>query len=287
MPRFDVEAIKRYYEHNTSLFLRLGQGVDGTIRRAVWGPGVRSRAEAMAYVDELILEQLSAVAERSERRPRVLDLGCGVGASLCRIARRQPLDGTGVTISPTQVRLAEASVKKLGLSDSVRVLEADFSKLPNELHDFDLAFAIESFVHAPEAQTFFRAAFAALAPGGTLIVCDDFLATEPENLDASAAWWLRRYREGWRANLLLGPRELGEVSARVGFLALGEEDLSGFVELGRPRDRAIALLTRGFGWLPFRSNYGSMLKGGDALQWCLKKGWIHYRICKWQKPEST
>jgi SAM-dependent methyltransferase len=284
---YDAEDVKRYYEDNTSRFLRFGQGVDGTIRRAVWGPGVATRRDAMAYVDHLVLEHVQSLAERLGRPPRILDLGCGVGASLFRIAQRCDVVATGVTISPTQVALAQRQIERLHLRESVSIVEADFCRLPAGLDDFDLAFAIESFVHAPEASLFFQGAFDALEPGGTLIVCDDFAVVDPDHLGARERRLLKRYREGWKAHSLPGPSELGRVVGNVGFVGQASRDLTPFVELGRPRDYAIALLTRGLGWLPVRGSYWSMLKGGDALQRCLKRGMVRYRFCVWRKTGAT
>lgn len=286
MQRYDAEEVKRYYENNTSLLLRLGQGVDGTIRRAVWGPGVARRRDAMVYVDDLIVEHLKVLAARLDRTLRILDLGCGAAASLCRIATQCDIVGTGVTISPAQVELAKRHVLRHGLGDRVRILEADYCRLPQDVRNFDLAFAIESFVHAPEATQFFSAAFSVLNPGGILIVCDDFASREPEATTARERRWLRRYAEGWRVSSLLAPAELQKVSTEAGFVGETSRDLTPFVELGRPRDYAIALFARGLSWLPLRGSYWSMLKGGDALQRCLKRGWISYRFCTWQRPES-
>jgi len=286
MSGYDAERIKQYYENNTSRFLRFGQGVDGTIRRAVWGPGVRQRADAMAYVDDLILERVESLAESLDRPPRVLDLGCGVGASLIRIARRCEIQGTGITISPLQVELARQRIERLGVAHSITVLEGDYSHLPSDLKDFDLCFAIEAFVHAPDAAQFFRSAFGALDEGGLLMVCDDFPTVDSDCFGVRERRWLERYRRGWHANSLLGPSELAHAVEKAGFVAEATRDLTPFVELGRPRDYAIALLTRGFGWLPFEGTYWSMLKGGDALQRCLRRGWLRYLLCSFRKVES-
>jgi SAM-dependent methyltransferase len=286
MSGYDAEQIKRYYENNTSRFLRFGQGGDGTIRRAVWGPGVSRRADAMAYVDDLILERVESLAVNLGRPPRVLDLGCGVGASLIRIGRRCEILGTGITISPLQVELARQRIERFGVAGSVTVFEGDYSHLPPDLKDFDLCFAIESFVHAPDAAQFFRSAFGALNDGGVLIVCDDFPSVDSDRVGESERRWLERYKNGWRANSLLGPSELTNTVEKAGFVPEASRDLTGFVELGRPRDYAIALLTRGLGWLPLEGTYWSMLKGGDALQRCLRRGWLRYLFCSFLRAES-
>src|SRR5688572_20929691 len=171
-----AEEVRRYYDENTRLFLSLGQGSEGTIRRAVWGPGVRNRQQAMRYVDGLIVERLRGLDTGNGLPLRVADLGCGVCASLCYIAQQLPVAGTGVTISPAQVELARQRISAQGLASQVRCVQGDFCNLPAGLGPIDLAFGIESFIHAPDGAAFFQQAARLIRPGGLLMVCDDLLA---------------------------------------------------------------------------------------------------------------
>ena len=95
-----AQRVRRYYDNNATTFERLGQG--GTsIHRAVWGPGVSSRADAMHYVDELLLDIVSRLPPDEldgvpdGPRPTVVDLGCGLGASLLYLADRVDMLGEG------------------------------------------------------------------------------------------------------------------------------------------------------------------------------------------------
>src|SRR6187455_2345438 len=85
-------GVSRFYDDNTQLFLALGQGTEGTIHRAVWGPGVGTRVQAMAYVDSLILERVRELGIAGGTA-RLADLGCGVCSSLCRMAKLMPIRG--------------------------------------------------------------------------------------------------------------------------------------------------------------------------------------------------
>src|SRR5262249_43191254 len=119
-PPRESRAVGRFYDDNTSWFLRFGQATDGAIHRAVWMPGVADRRAAMAAVDVLVLDRATGAAAAGGRRPRGADLGCGVGTSLCRMAAQVPLEGVGVTISPAQVDLARQRIEAAGLGSSVR-----------------------------------------------------------------------------------------------------------------------------------------------------------------------
>ena len=98
--RFDADDIKRYYDRHTASFVRYGQG-RASIHRAVWGPATQTQDQAFHYVDD----QIAAMVRRIEplSSAHVVDLGCGVGASLCYLAERLPVRGTGITLSRDQL----------------------------------------------------------------------------------------------------------------------------------------------------------------------------------------
>lgn len=159
-------GVRHYYDSNTWKFLVTGS--QRALHRELWGPGVTSRGEAVHHTHALVLDELGP----DDRR--VLDLGCGVGTAALYLAERRPLDVVGVSISPEQIRLAERFAGRAGRpGESVRFATADFTALPADLGHFDLAFAIESFVHADPAAAFFREAARVLRPGGSLVVVDD------------------------------------------------------------------------------------------------------------------
>src|SRR5207244_1771625 len=122
-------------------------GATGAIHRAVWGPGVRDRRQAFHYVDDQIAELIRSLP-RTGDPPHVVDLGCGVGASLCYLAERLSVRGTGITLSPIQAELAARRVREAGLSNRIACIQGDYGDLP-AIGPADLAMAIESFVHAP------------------------------------------------------------------------------------------------------------------------------------------
>lgn len=278
-----AEQVRRYYDENTRLFLSLGQGSEGTIRRAVWGPGVTSRQAAMRYVDSLIVERLRGL-DRGDGLPlRVADLGCGVCASLCFIAQQLPIAGTGVTISPAQVELARRRIAAHGLASQVRCVQGDFCNLPAGLGPIDLAFGIESFIHAPEGAAFFREAARLIRPGGLLLVCDDLLAPAAARQHPAAERWVQRFRDGWKGFNVIAEEDAHQLARAAGFEPVESLDLTPYLEIRRPRDYAMGALMRCFGWLPFSGSYWSMLYGGHALQLALKKGWMEHRVVIWRR----
>ena len=275
MARFDAAQVRRYYDRHTPAFVAFGGGKRvGAIHRAVWGPGVGDRRGAFHYVEDQIAELIRRLPATSET-PRVVDLGCGVGASLRYLAERLPIRGTGITVSPVQAQLAVRLIRDAGLSDRVVCLEGDYCDLPAGIGPADKAYAIESFVHAPVAPVFFQQCRRLVRPGGALAICDDFIGTAN---GPAAARSIDAFREGWHINTLLEPGELVALAAAAGFEHTSTLDLSPYLEIYRTRDRVISVLLSLVGGFPMvRQPLGHLL-GGRALQTCLASGWIRYQL---------
>ena len=283
-----IDDVRAYYEINSHRFERFGQG-GGAIHRAVWGEGVRTREAAFRYVDELIARELASITSRGGS-VHVLDLGCGVGASLLFLASRANIRGTGATLSRAQATRARERARSGGLDPRVTFLEANFLELPSDVPKAELAFSIEAFIHGPDPRAYFEAASRYLVPGGALVVCDDFLTSAGR---AASSERERRLlddvRRGWLANTLVTTAEAGALATSAGLTLRENLDLTPFLELDRPRDRLIAALValgrrlpvepRGFGW---RS-----LVGGRALQAALGAGLVEYRFLVWQRRGSS
>jgi len=192
----------------------------------------------------------------------------------------------GVSISPAQVRHAQRYAEAGGpRPGTVAFRVADFTDLPDDLAEFDLAFAIESFVHADPAAAFFREAARVLRPGGALIVIDDVRVGDPGDPR------LEDFRAGWHAPSVLSVEVATALAADAGLDLAGSRDLSSLQRLRRPRDRAIRaaqpLFRRGRG----RSMWADSMVGGDALQRCHLDGVLEYRLLRFvrsaDRPPAT
>lgn len=271
-PRFDPAQVRDYYDRHSAAFVSRGQG-GGAIHRAVWGPGVSHRAQAFHYVEDRIAEIAQSMAAPAGDPLHIVDLGCGVAGSACYLAARLPVRVTGVTLSPVQARLAHSRIRAAGVSDRVTCLVGDYNDLPREVGTADLAYAIESFVHGPTPDRFFAECRRMLKPGGVLVICDDFRRS---GTDLRAARAIERFCRGWHVNALLDSGELPALAGNHGLIHDSTVDLSSYLELGRPRDRALKAILPILNLLPFAAGRFDYLSGGSALQDCLANGWVGY-----------
>jgi SAM-dependent methyltransferase len=279
-PAFTANDVREYYDRNTRAFVRHGQGGDlGAIHRAVWGPGVRNRPSAFHYVEDQIAYLLRSLPDSGEPR-HLVDLGCGVGASLCYLAEHLPIRGTGVTLSPVQARQGAARIAAAGLADRVRCIEGDYTALPADIGEADLAYAIESFVHGPSPERFLAEAARIVRPGGFLVVCDDVRRPTAE---PGAPVRLEEFARGWHVNTLVTADALRGMAEAAGFAHVSTTDLTPYLELRRPRDRALAVVTSLAGLLGLRSRRLDPLLGGHALQTCLSRGWLAYDLAVFRR----
>ena len=76
-------------------------------------------------------------------------------------------------------------------------------------------------------------------------------------------------------------------SLAAGFARISSVDLSPYLELRRPRDRAVRVLLGLASMLPARWARLEQLQGGDALQECLERGWIGYDFVVFERSGSA
>ena len=270
MPEFDAADVRGYYDRNTGNFVAHGEGgAAGALHRAVWAPGVDDAHAAFHYVEDRLIARLGDLPS-AERPAHVVDLGCGVGGSLCYLAARVPIRGTGLTLSPVQVRHAERRIRNAGLSDRVRCRGGRLLRAADR--------------HAPRRPRVRDRVAGPRTRSGPLP-----RRVRPDGPAGRAAGDLRRFsaagrRPGGAADGRTIPARVASQHPapslkscapspeRAGFAHLSTDDLTPHLRLGRPRDRAAALFIALCGWLPLdRTRFGHLV-GGTALQTCLAKG---------------
>ncbi|APB33731.1 delta(24)-sterol C-methyltransferase [Gloeomargarita lithophora Alchichica-D10] len=100
---------------------------------------------------------------------QVLDVGCGIGGSSRILAQDYGFDVTGITISPQQVKRAQA-LTPAGLPVRFQVDDALALSFPEA--SFAVVWSVEAGPHMPDKAQFARELLRVLKPGGILVVAD-------------------------------------------------------------------------------------------------------------------
>jgi cyclopropane fatty-acyl-phospholipid synthase-like methyltransferase len=129
-------------------------------------------------LNEMNRQALDRLALPADRDDLIVDLGCGVGATVRYAALRFPAKRLlGVTIVPWQATTGNAWNQRLGLGSRARLQLADYTNTGLPSRSADGVIAIESACHALGArkETFVREAARILKPGARVVVADGFL----------------------------------------------------------------------------------------------------------------
>jgi cyclopropane fatty-acyl-phospholipid synthase-like methyltransferase len=113
--------------------------------------------------------------------PKLLDLGCGLGATMRSIARRMPFARLlGITRVPWQVERAGVLNDAAGCAERVRVMEGDYEGTSLPSGSYDGLYALESscYAHGADKGALLEEAHRLLRPGRRLVVVDGFLKSD-------------------------------------------------------------------------------------------------------------
>ncbi|MEG5057292.1 class I SAM-dependent methyltransferase [Microcoleus sp. A2-C5] len=270
--------VEKYYDRNTSRFLKYDHYETYGIHREVWGNGVATAEDAFNFVNSLILDIIQKHQPES-----IIDLGCGVGGSLFYLAQSySKACYYGITISSAQVEISKKINKRLNLKSDCLISKGDFQNLDRDIPLMDLAYSVEAFVHATDSHAFFREISNKMNKNGFLIICDDFL-TDNLPADSSEKKLIEFFRKGWVLGSLMSTKSAEDIASKYGYKLIENIDLTPNLKLRRSRDILISLYV--IFLKPFMefSLYIKALVGGDALQKCLMKELVQYRFLVFQK----
>jgi SAM-dependent methyltransferase len=208
--------------------------------------------------------------------PRVLDVGCGFGATLIKRARRARGGRfVGVCTSPFQVRMATREAQRLGLGERCSFAAQSYDDPITG--PFDLVLSVEALFHAPDLHATLRRLAGLLVEGGSLALVED-MAME-EKLDETADG--RELLARWATQRLHAVGEYRRALEEAGLRLRSDVDFTDRVER-RPAaeiDASASRLAsvRRFLPLPAGRRVVDAFLGGFALERLYAAGHMSYR----------
>jgi tocopherol O-methyltransferase len=148
--------------------------------RALWGEhlhhGYWIRGDESKETAQLQLVELLAQAANIQPNSKILDIGCGFGASSIYLACKYRAQAIGITISPPQVEVANKSAERAGVSASFLCMDAEALNIQTRPFGgpFDVLWSVESISHYQDVPRFFANSTKLLKPGGTFALTDWF-----------------------------------------------------------------------------------------------------------------
>src|SRR5262245_37050385 len=136
----------------------------------------------------------------------IVDVGCGAGKLLHHFGERGYWNVRGVDVSPEQVQISRQVVPDVAEENAL-----DFLERNKEAFDLITGLDIIEHLHKPEVLRFLDAAFAALKPGGRLIL---------QTPNAESPWGtLHRYND-FTHELSFNPNALSRLMTLTGFTGI-------------------------------------------------------------------
>ncbi|MFI7011998.1 methyltransferase domain-containing protein [Streptomyces sp. NPDC050145] len=278
-------AIKDHYDGLIELYEDLwGEH----IHHGYWADGEPDRGRHAAQVR--LVEELIAFGPVPPMA-KVLDAGCGIGASAVHLASRLGCTVDGITISAEQIGRAEAKAAEAGVTDQTtfRLLDAMHTDYPDDT--FDVVWALESCELMPDKKAFLAECTRVLKPGGTLLVAT--WCARDESLDADETRLLHRIYRDFVVSHVLPLERYAELAGELGLADVRTADWSEQVwdtwklstDIVKPvvRDPSVIWkLVRAKGMDIFR-----FLNSVPLMKQAYERGVMHYGVLRATKPAGS
>lgn len=230
-----VGSINRYYHDTAWDYKYLWMGRTLAIHFGYYDQKVRSHSAALLRMNEILAEKTHI-----KSNDHVLDAGCGVGGSSIWLAKNKDCSVTGVNIVASQLGEATRNAVHAGADQQVNFLKANYANLPIPSESYDVSWALESIVHAPNKEAVINEAHRVLKNSGRVIIAEYMLRDSP--LNPTEQNYLHPWLQGWSMPKLLTALEFQQMLESAGFSSIHITDISTHVAPSLCRLKLLCLL---------------------------------------------
>ena len=231
-----ADMVNKYYDLATS-FYEYAWGDCFHFAHRLKGETLR---ESIKRHEHFLASKFTAgMKPKKGQRPKVLDVGCGIGGPAREISAFCGVDVVGLNNNAYQVQRAKditaakreaakdavdaAGPSVLGSCDFVR---GDFMKMPFEDNTFDAAYAIEATCHAPVAEEIYKEMLRVVKPGGHVAIYEWCLTDKYDPKDESHKLFKHQIEIGNGLPDIRTTRECKQAMQKAGFQVVEDIDLA-------------------------------------------------------------
>jgi MPBQ/MSBQ methyltransferase len=184
-----------------------------------WGMNPFQREAMLEQMNLEVLDRLHLNPEPSACSPaRILDMGCGLGATLRSFARRlRGADLNGITLVPWQLEQGQRLNQSCPQAACINLTLGNYEHTNEPSASFDAVYALESscYAHGANKSALLKESRRLLRSGGRIVVADGFLG--PRKLRGLQKYIYSKLCECWVIDTFAEVEQFTRELERLGF----------------------------------------------------------------------
>jgi len=179
--------------------------------------------------EQMLEEMNKQVVERLKVNPsslaRIIDLGCGVGATCRHIAKTSAnWKVTGINIVQEHIQKGNQLNRLSNTSNQINLVLGNYQNVPLPSDSFDGLCALESMCHATNKAQLLTESLRLLKPGSKLVITDCFRRSQGKIANPVSALSYEAFKKNWRVELA-NIDSIEQTLTKLGFQDITIEDI--------------------------------------------------------------